>query len=322
MKSNSLDSIHAPRVVAFGWESGAAAFCSLFQRRAEYLYAEFADGSAFVYNKDLFVVWSAFCKRRKAYKTDTLIDILRENVDIQRNLFESSSAKSRDEEGGQHVRPKIIVIYTSVPKEFTPIREHPAGLAPVEEEAVEATIDSVHKSCDPSNEFIQGILSDHKAAFPDGTPSRWLSIRTAFARGLNHPDCVGNFSRVIQSAVCSLYNGKDICSLFIPTHENTDRAISDYKYEAIYDTINKSILEVQVQFQKNPEEAVKLCEEALANKTRMPDPTTSYEIAVDVLYSGEYSSGKLDQLRGVVESVRDDQMFTKVPATLTFVPDA
>lgn len=322
MKSNALDTIHAPRVIAFGWESGAAAFCSLFQRRAEYVYSEFAEGNTFVYNKDLFVVWSAFCKRCKSYNVDALLDILRENASIQRNLYNSSSAKGCDEEGAQYVRPKIIVIYTSVPKEFTPIREHPAGLVPADEEAVERTITSVHSSSDSSNPFVQGILADHMATFPDGTPSRWLSIRTAFARGLQHPECTGNFGRVIQSAVSSLYQGKDICSLYIPAHENTDRAISEYKYEAIYDTINKYILEVQVQFQKNPQEALKLCNEALANKTRMADPETSYEIAVDVLYSGEYSSGKLDQLRSVVESVRDSQVFTRVPATLSFVPDA
>jgi hypothetical protein len=322
MKSNSLDSIHAPRVVAFGWESGAAAFCSLFQRREEYVYSEFSDRNVFVYNKDLLVVWCSFCAKKKTYTVEDLIQIVQENANFQKNLFMSSSARDEDAERGKYVRPKIIFIYTSVPKQFTPIREHPAALPPTKEEEVQRIISSVYSACDSSDSLAQGILQDHMAAFADGTPSRWLSLRTAFARGLNHPECTENLVMIIQSALASLYSGKNMCSLFISAHENTDHAISAYKYEAIYDAINKYILEIQVQFQKNPEEALQLCKRALAINARMPDPATSYEIAVDVLYSGEYSSGKLDQLRSVVESVRDQQVFTEVPATLSFVPDA
>jgi hypothetical protein len=254
---------------------------------------------------------------------DDLIKILEENANFQKHLFTSSSARDEDAEGGKYVRPKIIFIYTSVPKQFTPIREHPAALPPTQEEEVQRIISSVYSAFnDPSDTIVQGILQDHMATLPDGTPSRWLSLRTAFARGLNHPECTENLVTIIQSTLASLYSGKNMCSLFIPAHENTDRAISAYKYEAIYDTINKYILEIQVQFQKNPEEALQLCKRALAINARMPDPATSYEIAVDVLYSGEYSSAKLDQLRSVVESVRDQQVFTEVPATLSFVPDA
>ena len=64
VKSNALESVYAPAIIAFGWESGAAAFCSIFKKRRS---REISEGvlapNGTPKAQDLMVVWTTFCRR-------------------------------------------------------------------------------------------------------------------------------------------------------------------------------------------------------------------------------------------------------------------
>jgi hypothetical protein len=113
VKSNALESLYAPTIIGFGWESGAAAFCSIFKRRRELRLSQCFMGSKFMSN-DLFVVWTTFCRRpRGGITAQVIADAIRELAILQQYLYTES--------GGSGI--KILCIATGVPDEFIPEQE-------------------------------------------------------------------------------------------------------------------------------------------------------------------------------------------------------
>jgi hypothetical protein len=122
LKSNALESLYAPALIGFAWESGAAAFCSILKRRRSRELHEgvlnFNSRSSAVRAKtqDLLVVWTTFCRRpRDGVMTAKVVgDAVRELVKLQSYLYEQAGKNG----------VKIICVATGVPPEWTPSSEN------------------------------------------------------------------------------------------------------------------------------------------------------------------------------------------------------
>jgi hypothetical protein len=141
LKSNALESVYSPALIGFAWESGAAAFCSIFKKRRS---RELNEGVSLFDNninrdatviqevneeeeesakaQDLLVVWTTFCRRpRDGVMTAKVVaDGIRELVQLQSYLH--------DQAGKNGV--KIICVATGVPPEWTPSSENLLGNCP------------------------------------------------------------------------------------------------------------------------------------------------------------------------------------------------
>lgn len=111
-------------------------------------------------------------------------------------------------------------------------------------------------------------------------------------------------------------NGPDVMTLFIPASEAEVEEMVTFKYERIYDEINRSIMDAQLRYLKNPSFSTS------GLNCKKEEPTPAYSIAVDVLCSCDYSTTKMDQLRKSVNKVSESQQQLPVPAYINFVPDA
>ena len=129
-----MESVFTPGVIAFGWESGTAAFCSLFKyRRANegllnvnYERRSTIDatddmenqgGSNFNlnisnYSKNLFVVWTTFCRTRGPITPQIIVDAIKELAALMSFLQKESSKGV-----------KFICIATNVPAQWIPDAE-------------------------------------------------------------------------------------------------------------------------------------------------------------------------------------------------------
>lgn len=113
MKSNSLEAMHSPCLIAFGFESGSAAFCSMLKRRTQM--REEIEKVAKIVNvselTDICVVWTQFMRASKhGVKASEIANAVRELSALQQYIYENS--------GGRGV--KILFVTTGVPLEWTP----------------------------------------------------------------------------------------------------------------------------------------------------------------------------------------------------------
>jgi hypothetical protein len=403
LKSNALESVYSPAIIGFAWESGAAAFCSIFKKRRAIELSDNGVLSADSINaktQDLFVVWTTFCRRpRDGVMTAKVVaDAIRELVKLQAYLYEQAGKNG----------VKIICVATGVPPEWTPESENLLSKCTDlgAEVAVELGIDQevnrtwlpaiddnedeededeekttsrssvseairssvsivrsniksapsrskssgsrhsgggdlttelVGKSSAPSqsrdtfhrrSSFInpggRESLATAAGASPEETifrlqnrPESWISVRDALTRRWKNV-CATVDERVGASIQWLNSEGGPNCTtFFVPEHQSDSETLKQFKYNDIYDEVNRSIIENQLRYQKNPHEFVdgNFSEED-------NDPQNSNAITAHVLYSGDYASSKLDSLKSVVDRVADGQSKLRVPASLEFVPDA
>lgn len=364
VKSNALESLHAPRIIAFGWESGAAAFCSLLRRRSENRFKESqlfnpygddekssfsinnpSDDVEMNYSRDLIVVWCQFSKERST-SSRSVIQALEEIAGFQKFMYESSN--KIDNNGTPICSPKILFIVSSVPVLFTPDKE----VCGATEASVDAQRDKIVRdvhnhfnfssTANQSNstqqsEFVEISERNSNAIFGYKLPPKKVSnFRSSYSpknntfvsdilQSRDDPNCwlpmkalINNrakdvsryLQRVVKSNLLGMHipgNNTHVRTLFLAIHDSDDGIISDFKYDKAYSRINKAIIEIQLQFLKNPE-AVLAASKDEEGFIDTEDPPNSYDVAADVLYSGEYKGSKLDQLRMVVEKVQMEQL--------------
>lgn len=111
-------------------------------------------------------------------------------------------------------------------------------------------------------------------------------------------------------------HGPDITTFFVTEGKSSRAELQEFKYSKVYDEVNRAIIETQLQFQKNPEAFLS---ELLHNDG---DPVECTPISCHVLYSGEFASPKLDQLKSVIDEIRMSQATSRTPASLTFMPES
>ena len=110
-------------------------------------------------------------------------------------------------------------------------------------------------------------------------------------------------------------NGPDYTTLFITEHRSDVNMLKEFRYAEIYNEINRIVISEQLKYCKNPSNY-------LAGKFGDDkDPENSEQTACSVLYSGDFSSAKKDQLQGVVELVLEAEKKKKKPAYLQLIPD-
>jgi hypothetical protein len=394
LKSNALESVYAPALIGFAWESGAAAFCSIFKKRRS---RELDEGGVLNFDsrasavraktQDLLVVWTTFCRRpRDGVMTAKVVgDAVRELVKLQTYLHEQAGKNG----------VKIICVATGVPPEWTPSSEnllsncatldtevaqelnivqetarawndlpsiddnedeeddeHYAGESLAEtfrssvsivknnliprqsSSAGEANMSTelmskrssstgVHTRPSLLNPTGRESLATAAAPTPEETifrlqnrPESWVSVRDALTRKWKHV-CKTVDERVGASIQwMNSEGGPDCTTFFVPEHQSDSEALKQFKYNEIYDEVNRSIIENQLRYQKNPNEFV---DGVLGDDN---DPMNPNAITAHVLYSGDYASSKLDSLKSVVDRVSVGQSKLRVPASLEFVPDA
>jgi hypothetical protein len=147
-------------------------------------------------------------------------------------------------------------------------------------------------------------------------PESWVSVRDALTRKWKTvrktiDDRVGSSIQWLNSE-----GGPDCTTFFVPEHQSDSETLKQFKYNDIYDEVNRSIMENQLRYQKNPDEFVD------GDFGEDNDPANPNAITAHVLYSGDYASSKLDSLKSVVDKVSVGQSKLRVPASLEFVPDA
>ena len=109
--------------------------------------------------------------------------------------------------------------------------------------------------------------------------------------------------------------GPDYSTLFITEHRSDVNTLKEFKYADIYNEVNKAIIQQQLKYCKNPTNY-------LANHFGPDgDPVDSMQTACSVLYSGDFSSAKKDQLAEVVDAVSLGQKRVVTPAYITLIPD-
>jgi hypothetical protein len=114
VKSHSLEAMHLPCVIAFGYESGSAAFCSLLRERMR-MRTHVEDSSKRVRVSeltDICVIWCQFMKkpRGRDLVPGDVVKAVKELVAMQEFLYSNS--------GGRGV--KMLFVCTGVPQEWTP----------------------------------------------------------------------------------------------------------------------------------------------------------------------------------------------------------
>eukprot|EP01038_Epipyxis_sp_PR26KG_P005024 gene5024-7012_t len=144
----------------------------------------------------------------------------------------------------------------------------------------------------------------------------WVPMRHAL--GASWKEFKRILDRRVESAIrwLCMPNGPDFTTLFVTEHESDVHALKDFRYSEIYDEINRSIMESQLRYTKNPEEFL---DDKLDNDDR--DPINPSPIACSILYSGDFSSSKKSHLYSTLCRVKEAQQNVRVPAALTFVPD-
>lgn len=366
MKSNALNSLFTPGLIAFGWDSGAAAFCSILRRRlsqrelfkrklstqatgetpqtstsSDELHPSGEDEILLRGNPDLLVVWSPFMGRGKADPA-TIATKIEEMVQFQTHMHLHCGGKGT----------KMIFILTSVPAEWTLPGERlmDRGVTLVNE-----VQDFMHtKSQDgPRNPIIEltsaaDEIGDLEARGSHGhnlptiddirysfrlsrsvnmshqeqlmqyhqNPNCWIPMPVAIARP--YAEFVSLLDDRMTAILREMHtiDGPDIATFFVTSSESEVEEMGVFKYEWVYDEVNRSIIDAQVKYLKNP--AVSTSGQSASNE----EPTSAHPIAVDVLCSCDYSTTKMDQLRKSVKKVADNQKTVPVPASLNFVPDA
>ena len=117
LKSNGLESLYTPSLIAVAFDSGAAAFCSLLKERVK-MRAHINSLSKMPAKMnalhDLYIIWLAFKPpSKKQTTTSDIVSAVEGLVRFQEFLYQSS--------GGDGV--KIIFIASGVPPEWTPSPE-------------------------------------------------------------------------------------------------------------------------------------------------------------------------------------------------------
>ena len=393
LKSNALESVYAPALIGFAWESGAAAFCSIFKKRR---IRELSDGMnrevTGTKTQDLLVVWTTFCRRpRDGIMTAKVIgDAVRELVQLQSYLYEQAGKNG----------VKIICVATGVPPEWTPSSENllsdcvylgndvaaelginqessrvwsetpdidedesekddvvsreslvdrfqssisiaqhniaksrrgsapsvkSAGTQSLEAELISRN--TMQNSSSRPSSFINPMsresLNTAVAATPEETifrlqnrPESWVSVRDALTR--KWKTVLSTIDSRVGASIQWLNSegGPDCTTFFVPEHQSDSATLREFKYNDIYDEVNRSIIENQLRYQKNPQEFVD------GSFHEDNDPQSPNAITAHILYSGDYASSKLDSLKSVVDRVSRVQTKLRVPASLEFVPDA
>jgi hypothetical protein len=114
MKSNSLEALYSPCLIAFGYESGSAAFCSMMKERMRMRAVVESSSKRIKPSEltDLCVIWCQFMRkpRGRALRVDDIVLALKELSAMQEFLYSNS--------GGRGV--KMLFVCTGVPAEWTP----------------------------------------------------------------------------------------------------------------------------------------------------------------------------------------------------------
>lgn len=144
----------------------------------------------------------------------------------------------------------------------------------------------------------------------------WVPLRHALASKWSV------FKGCLEFRIHSLFKwlyddqGPDYTSIFITEHMSDIDIFRDFRYQDIYNEINRVVLENQLRYCKNPKEF-------LGNTiSSTGDPVNSSDVSCAVLYSGDFQSAKKDQLAALVKTCQEaEEARSKHPATLSFVPD-
>jgi hypothetical protein len=170
-------------------------------------------------------------------------------------------------------------------------------------------------------------------------PESWIPLRNALGSHWKH------FKKLLDyriGAACSWLNspqGPDFTSLFITEHSSDVAMLRDFKYSEVYDgkyyeakyflwsltryinlEVNAHIIQHQIRFSKNPINYCAGCFDTVEGGDQ--DPLDATPIEVGVLYSGDYATSKREHLKNTVERIQAQEHRKKVPATLSFIPDA
>lgn len=309
------------------------------------------------YSKDLFVVWTTFCRARGPMKPEIIANAIKELVQLQQYLQEASGAGV-----------KFIFIATNVPSQWIPDAERlvyevddmsddvanilGGQLEPrfswvspqlklgssfgkkKDNDGVEL---NVRRTGDVVMSPIAEALDDPDFAEATGRPTlfsamastpeqtilrlqnreeSWVSFRYALTSKWKKFQDV-TYRRIAESiSLLNSIDGPDCTTLFVPEHESDVETLKEFKYSAIYDEVNRCIIDSHLKYQKNP---IQFLRKELGEDG---DPLRPSVISCDVLYSGDYASSKLDSLKTVVQSIASKQRNVRVPAALNFVPDA
>ncbi len=117
--------------------------------------------------------------------------------------------------------------------------------------------------------------------------------------------------------------------MFVVEHSNEIASLgADAKY-ASYDDMNRAIIQNQLRYLKNSKKYLDTNiisdQDGGCSVASPADAADDELISCHVLFSGNYATAKLDQLKIVVDSVSREEAKKKLngrPASLTFVPDA
>jgi hypothetical protein len=292
-------------------------------------------------NPDLLVVWSPFMGRGKADPA-TITSKIEEMAQFQTHMHLHCGGKGT----------KMIFILTSVPAEWTLPGERlmDRGVTLVNE-----VRDLIETNLDGSNRAIADLTSaanESEDLEARGSQQRNFNLPTIhdirfsyrLSRSVNashqqqlmlyhaNPHCwipmpvaiarpYAEFVTLLDDRMTAILremhtmDGPDIATFFVTSSESEVEEMGVFKYEWVYDEVNRSIIDAQLKYLKNPLAST-------SPQSSNEEPIAANPIAVDVLCSCDYSTTKMDQLRKSVKKVADNQKTVPVPASLNFVPDA
>lgn len=180
----------------------------------------------------------------------------------------------------------------------------------------------------PKGPPANNLMSVNLAAVPDPKLAKLATVLQCQAReeswvpfrhalGSTWKEFKGHLNRRISNTLRWLYSdqGPDYTTLYVTEHRSDVGLLREFKYDTIYNEVNKALISEQIKYCKN---SVEYMSNTL---DKDGDPVNASSISCHVLYSGDYSSTKKDSLEGVCrEIVRNDRTHRN-PAYIHFVSD-
>jgi hypothetical protein len=145
LKSNSLEALYSPCLIAFGYESGSAAFCSMMKERMRMRLVVETSAKRVKISEltDLCIIWCQFMRkpRGRDVNASDIASALKELSAMQEFLYSNS--------GGRGV--KMLFVCTGVPLEWTPDPESISHRTVMLETEVATTLGCTFSSYDRTN---------------------------------------------------------------------------------------------------------------------------------------------------------------------------
>jgi len=343
--------------IPFEDPAGGAADPEKNVKKVESAAAEVDSDSAF--SKDLMVIWVPFGSYPRAQgpghtdatKVDYICQFIRNLANMQRYVLEKS--------GGSGA--KLLFVVTGVPVHWTLYEERVANVpaydlsghvakhfgiktksvnnkdnssddngavknvlhdddsAGIESRRSDSSVDPSVSLMRDNLDTLNGKTFEENIILARNCQSSWIPFRNYH----NSKIFLKSLQNRMTASLTWLHDDdyssavSRVCSLFSTENDTDSNVLRTFKYSVVYNMVNKCILQTQLRFLKNPNDFLKGNFDATDK-----DPVHSKTISCDVLYSGDYASPKLDQLKVVVDEISLEQNSKRRPASLGFVPDA